>query len=268
MKMPVLFVGHGSPENAIEVNDYTRNWKKLAEAIPRPKTILCVSAHWSREDTAVTAMENPKTIHDFYGFPEELYRIKYAAKGSQEYAEKIIKLIQSVKVVKDYEWGFDHGTWSVLRNMYPKADIPVLQLSLSYYASLKKQYQIGRELKPLRDEGILIIGSGNLVHNLKKINYLGKPYDWAINFDQYIQKNLEDRTDEALINYTSEKISSLAHPTNEHYLPLMYILGASENESPQFFNEIFFAASISMRCALFGLNINKLKDWDLLKTKH
>ena len=256
MKMPVLFVGHGFPENALEVNVYTKNWKKLAEAIPRPKTILCVSAHWYREDTSVTAMENPKTIHDFYGFPEELYGIEYAAKGSLEYAEKIVKLIRSVKVKKNYEWGFDHGTWSVLRNMYPEADIPVLQLSLNYYASLKTQYQIGKELKPLRDEGILIIGSGNLVHNLMKINYSGKPYDWAIDFDKYIQKNLEARTDEVLINYTSEKTSSLAHPTNEHYLPLMYVLGAAENESPQFFNEIIFAASISMRCALFGLNIN------------
>jgi 4,5-DOPA dioxygenase extradiol len=255
MKMPVLFVGHGSPENAIDVNEYTVNWKKLAEIIPRPTAILCVSAHWTRKDTAVTAMENPKTIHDFYGFSEELYRIKYDVKGSPEHAKKIIKLIKSVKVDKDYEWGLDHGTWSVLIHMYPKADIPVLQLSLNYNASLKTQYQIGRELKPLRDDGVFIIGSGNLVHNLIKIDPLGKPYDWAIDFDKFMKKNLEARADEALINYTSEKISSLAHPTNEHYLPLMYALGATENESPQFFNESIFAASISMRCALFGLGL-------------
>jgi 4,5-DOPA dioxygenase extradiol len=140
--------------------------------------------------------------------------------------------------------------------MYPKADIPVMQLSLNYYASLKTQYQIGKELKPLRDEGILIIGSGNIVHNLMRINFSGKPYEWAIEFDKFIQKNLLARTDENLINYTSEKTSSLAHPTNDHYLPLIYTLGATEDERPQFFNESIFAASISMRCALFGLKIN------------
>lgn len=251
-KMPVLFVGHGSPENAIEDNEFTRGWKKIAELIPKPKAILCISAHWKQPDTAVTAMENPRTIHDFYGFPDELYRMEYRVKGSESIAGKIVSLIESVNASLDYKWGLDHGTWSVLAQMYPEKDIPVVQLSLNNSLSLEAHYQIGIELQSLRNEGILILGSGNLVHNLMQINFSGKPYDWAIQFDKFIKQNVESRNDKVLINYTSEKTSILAHPTNEHYLPFLYTLGASENEKAMFFNESIFAGSISMRCVLFG----------------
>ena len=250
--MPVLFIGHGSPENAIENNEFTRNWKKIASTIPRPEAILCISAHWLREGSAITGMEKPRTIHDFYGFPEKLYRVKYDVKGSPEYAKRIKQLVKSVRVELDYEWGLDHGTWSVLVNMYPEADIPVLQLSLDYYLPLEKQFQIGRELMSLRSEGVLVIGSGNIVHNLMAVNFQAKPYDWAVDFDNFVKHSLETRDDDALINYARQKSASLAHPTNDHYLPLLYVIGASETEKPQFLNEGVFAGSVGMRCAIFG----------------
>lgn len=251
-RMPVLFIGHGSPVNAIEDNEITRNWKIIARSIPKPKAILCVSAHWLKEGTAVTNMEKPKTIHDFYGFPEELYKIKYDAKGSPEHANLIRQLVKSVRIQLDYEWGLDHGTWSFAINMYPEADIPILQLSLDYYLPFETQYQIGREMKPLRDNGVLIIGSGNLVHNLMKIDFLTKPYTWALDFDRFVKRKLESRDDAALIDYTKQRSASSAHPTYDHYLPLLYVIGASENETPQFFNEGIFAGSISMRCVVIG----------------
>ena len=250
--MPVLFIGHGSPENALKDNEFTKNWKKVASSLPKPEAVLCISAHWLKEGTAVTSMKKPKTIHDFYGFPEELYGIEYAARGSTEYASLIKQLVKSVRVDLDYEWGLDHGTWSVLINMYPKADIPVLQLSLDYYLPLETQYQIGRELKPLREQGVLIIGSGNLVHNLMRIRFGEKPYDWAVDFDKFVKRSLELRDDPVLIDYSKQKSASLAHPTNDHYLPLLYTIGACEKEKPHFINETIFAGSVGMRCAIFG----------------
>jgi 4,5-DOPA dioxygenase extradiol len=251
--MPVLFMGHGSPMNAIEDNEFSDNWKKLAQSIPRPESILCISAHWVTEGTYVTAMDNPKTIHDFYGFPKELYEVQYRAKGSQDCANEIINTIKSVEVLPDYEWGLDHGTWSVLVKMYPKADIPVLQLSLDYDLSLDKLFQIGKELNQLRKKGVLIIGSGNVVHNLRMINMGGTSYNWAVDFDSFVKDSLEKEDYNALINYTNHKSSSLAHPTNEHYLPLLYVIGVVENEKPQFLNEGIFAGSISMRCVVYGM---------------
>lgn len=257
-KMPVLFVGHGSPMNAIEENEFSGNWKKIAGRIPRPAAILCISAHWLTEGTAVTAMERPKTIHDFYGFPEELYNVKYPAKGSPEHAKSIKKLVKTVAVGLDHEWGLDHGTWSVLRNMYPKAEIPILQLSLDYQLSPEKTFEIGKELGQLRKQGVLIIGSGNLVHNLMVINPGAKPYAWAAEFDNIVKDNLSSGDYENLINYTKYPSAALAHPTNDHYLPLLYVIGAAGNEKPKFFNEEIIWGSLSMRCVAFGMEKARL----------
>jgi 4,5-DOPA dioxygenase extradiol len=251
-RMPVIFIGHGSPENALEENEFTRGWKDLARSLPRPAAILSVSAHWLTEGTAVTAMAHPRTIHDFYGFPEPLYQINYPAAGSPDEAARIIKTVAGAKVHSDQEWGLDHGTWSVLVNMYPRADIPVLQLSLDYHLAPARQYRIGRELRTLRDEGILILGSGNLVHNLMAIDFRAAPYDWALEFDAFVERSLAARDDDALIQYARQKSARLAHPTSDHYLPLLYVLGATESETPRQFNQGFFAGSVSMRCAVFG----------------
>ncbi len=231
----------------------------VAEKIPKPKAILCVSAHWLSEGgSATTAMESPKTIHDFYGFPKELYEINFNAKGSPALAKQVKNLVKSVEVELDYSWGFDHGTWIVLRQMYPQASIPVVQLSVDMALPLQTQYNIGRELAPLRKEGVLIIGSGNLVHNLYEINTApnAKPFPWAVEFDEFVETSLENRDDEALINYEERKpkIARLAHPTDDHYRPLLYALGAAgEKEKPGFFSEGIFAASASMRSIAFGL---------------
>ncbi|HLD40484.1 MAG TPA: 4,5-DOPA dioxygenase extradiol [Candidatus Nanoarchaeia archaeon] len=256
-KMPVLFIGHGSPENAIEDNEFTRNWRKLAAQIPKPKAILCISAHWLQEGTAETSMEHPRTIHDFYGFPQELYQIKYPAPGSAKFAKKIKECVKTVPVSFDHEWGLDHGTWSVLKHMYPKADIPVIQLSLDYQLPLEKIFWIGKELSVLRTQGVLIIGSGNLVHNLMMFHPTSKPYSWAIDFDNFVKKSIQDSNYDQLLNYNQHPHAILAHPTNDHYLPLIYVLGAAEKEKAQFFNEKIVYGSISMRCVAFGME--KLK---------
>jgi 4,5-DOPA dioxygenase extradiol len=257
-RMPVIFIGHGSPENAIGLNEYNQNWKLLGEVMPKPRSIVCISAHWLiQEGTAVTAMDQPKTIHDFYGFPPELYRVSYPAKGSKETADLVQRTVKSVVVEPDTEWGLDHGCWSVLKNMYPDADIPVVQLSLNYNLPLEKHHAIGKELATLRDKGILIIGSGNIVHNLTMINRSGKPHPWALDFDKYIQDNLAQSDHDAIIHYIQNKSAQLAHPTNEHYLPLLYVIGASGKEKPQFFNEGMQYGSISMRSVVYGMK--KLK---------
>jgi len=252
--MPVIFVGHGSPENSIENNEFTKSWKELAKSIPKPKCILCISAHWLLDQTRITAMNKPKTIHDFYGFQDELYAINYPASGSKEFAESIKNKINTVKVELDQDWGLDHGTWSVLVHMYPKANIPVLQLSLNDDLPLNQHFEIGKELIKLRDEGILIIGSGNIVHNLMRMNPGGKPFDWAIEFDKWARDRLIKKDYDALINYSKQKSSHYAVPTNEHYLPLLYVIGASDDDEPMFLNEKIFYASLSMRCVIYGLN--------------
>jgi 4,5-DOPA dioxygenase extradiol len=249
--MPVIFIGHGSPENALDDNEFTQAWRKLAKSIPRPKVILCVSAHWLTEGTAVTAMRNPRTIHDFYGFPDKLYRVTYDTPGSPDLAFRIKYLVGAQL---DHEWGLDHGTWSVLMQMYPEADIPVVQLSLDYQMPLKIQMEAGIKLRVLRESGVLIVGSGNIVHNLMMINFAGKPFDWAVEFDKFVRINLEQSDFEALIDYSSQETASLAQPTNDHYLPLMFVIGASDGESPQFFNDKIFAGSLSMRCVAYSKN--------------
>jgi 4,5-DOPA dioxygenase extradiol len=251
-KMPVIFIGHGSPENAIEKNVFTEGWKKFARTLPRPKAILCISAHWVTPSNQITSMEEPRTIHDFYGFEEELYKVGYQAPGSTRYAKLIQKTLKSFNAKLNEDWGFDHGTWSIMRNLFPKADIPVIQLSIDYNLSLEDCFKLGQKLKRLRTEGILIIGSGNIVHNLMRLNPDSEPYEWATDFDSYIKESLEKKDYDSLINYTKHRSAFLAQPSNEHFRPLLYIVGAAEGEKPKFFNEIIYAGSISMRCAIFG----------------
>lgn len=256
-RFPVIFVGHGSPMNAITDNIYRDIWIKLGTELVKPKAILCISAHWLTEGvTAVTMMDKPKTIYDFYGFPSELYEVQYSAPGAPAYAKSIQKQVKMTSIQADFDWGLDHGTWSVLRNFYPAADIPVFQLSLDYSQPLQYHYNLAKELAFLRQKGVLIIGSGNLVHNLGQVRWEKKaePYDWAIEFDAFIKKNIEADNPEALINYTKlGPLAKLAHPTNDHYLPLIYILGLRDQaDKLGFFNEGFELGSLSMRSLIFG----------------
>jgi 4,5-DOPA dioxygenase extradiol len=251
--MPVLFIGHGSPMNAIESNEFTAEWKRIAEKIPKPKCILCISAHWLKDSTAVLSTKNPETIYDFYGFPEELYKVKYHAKGSLEYARVVKDTVKSVGVKLDDTWGLDHGTWSVLVNMYPKADVPVIQLSINPELPLDVHIQIGKELSVLKSQGILIIGSGNIVHNLGMMRFNGKPFPWAIEFDEHIRKSLETHNVEALLRYKQNRHGRYAVPTNDHYIPLLYVFGASGEEHPEFFCTSIFYSSLSMTCVAYGL---------------
>ena len=252
MMMPVLFIGHGAPTNALEKNEFTLIWENLAKKISKPKALLCLSAHWLKEGSAITAMKKPKTIHDFYGFPPPLYQLSYPAPGSPQLAKSIQKRIKTVSLQLDQEWGLDHGTWSVLMHMYPQADIPVLQISLDYLLPLEKMFKLGQELASLRQEGILIIGSGNLVHNLMVMQPGSKPYPWAVQFDQFVKENIKKGNYEQLLQYATHPAALKAHPTNDHLLPLFYILVAAGKDQPQFFNEKIEYGSVSMRCVVFG----------------
>jgi len=252
-RMPVIFIGHGSPMNSVEENEFTLSWKEIAKNIPKPKAIICISAHWTNDGTKVTMMANPKTIHDFYGFPKKLYDAKYPALGSPEIAKSIIDAVKTVKIKPDIDWGLDHGAWSVLINMYPKADIPVVQISLDESLPLEKHLKIGKELVRFRDEGVLIIGSGNLVHNLQAMDPAAKEYDWATSFDRFVKARLEEKDFNALTTYKKESSSRYALPTDEHYLPLLYALGASDGDEPKFYCEKIFYASVSMRCVVYGM---------------
>lgn len=250
--IPALFIGHGSPDNAFEDNDFTREWRRLAMTLPKPKAILAISAHWVTEGaTLVTSMAQPATIHDFYGFPEAYSLFRYRAPGAPDLAREITERITSVPVELDASWGLDHGTWSVLTHLYPKADIPVIQMSINTHLSEKEHWALGKELGALRDEGILILGSGNIVHHLGLIRWGGDPYDWATEFDATIKYTLKTKDFGSLINYQEIRHAHLAVPTSEHYLPLLYVLGASRDETPRFFNESIFASSISMTDVLF-----------------
>jgi 4,5-DOPA dioxygenase extradiol len=252
-KMPVLFVGHGSPMNVIEENEFVESWRAIGKTLPKPKAILCISAHWETRGTFVTAMENPKTIHDFGGFPKALYEIQYPAPGSPELAVKIKDNIKRTSVELDDQWGLDHGCWSVLKQMFPLANIPVIQLSLDHYQSARYHYELGKELSYLRNEGILIIGSGNLVHNLRMIDWEhieepGVGYDWAIDANEKMKNYILSNDHESLINYRSQGRSfDLAIPTPEHFLPLLYILALKdENENVSFSNNKCVGGSLSM----------------------
>ncbi len=252
-KMPALFVGHGSPMNAIEVNSFSTNWSKIAEQLPKPEAILSVSAHWTTDGTRVLAEEYPKTIYDMYGFPDELYRVVYKAKGAPELAN-MTKTMISKPVMLDNSWGFDHGTWSVLNKMFPKADIPVYQLSIDNNASAEEHFLIGQEISSLREKGVLLLGSGNVVHNLARLNWgMDGGYPWAQEFDDFIKNSITSRQYQNVIDYRSAgKASELAFFTTEHFYPLLYVLGASgESDSLKIFNDSCILGSLSMTCYLF-----------------
>ncbi|NTW14363.1 MAG: 4,5-DOPA dioxygenase extradiol [Candidatus Moranbacteria bacterium] len=254
--MPVLFIGHGSPENAFESNVFSQSWSALAESLPTPKAILSVSAHWTTSEnwnrgaTAVTAMPEPRTIHDFYGFPEHYYEFEYKTGGSPELAGRIRDLVTDVRIEEDSEWGLDHGTWSVLARMYPDADIPVVQLSLDESLSPESHFEIGKELSKLRDEGVLILGSGNVVHNLSALSTETHP--WATEFDSFVKECLISKDTDSLLGYERHPDAEMALPTDEHFLPLLYVVGAAGDNDPRFLNEMIFAGSISMRCVVYG----------------
>lgn len=254
--MPVLFIGHGSPMNALEQNAFTRMLEGLAKKIQKPRAILMISAHWMTEGTWVLGVDKPKTIHDFYGFPQALFDIQYPAAGSPEIAKLVQSAIVDPHINIDNEmWGLDHGTWSVLRHMYPKADVPVLQLSLYMARPPEYHFRIGQQLAKLREQGVLIIGSGNLVHNLRRIVWetYAKPHDWAVEFDAWLKIKIENRDFMALVqDYHSTEAGKLSIPTMDHFLPVHYILGAAESSDELRFEfEEIHNASISMRAFSF-----------------
>lgn len=255
--MPVLFVGHGNPMNAIEETPFVSAWRETAGQLPRPRAILCVSAHWETEGTFVTAMPNPRTIHDFYGFPDELYRVNYPAPGLPELAETVCELVRSTSVRPDstFSWGLDHGAWSVLRRMYPAAEIPVVQLSLDRTRPARWHYQMARGLLPLREQGVLVVGSGNLVHNLRLLTWDAvSPYPWASEFDRLVSEMILAGEGERLASYEAlGEAARFAVPTNEHYLPLLYALALREaDERVGFFAEGIVYGAISMRSLRIG----------------
>lgn len=229
-RMPALFLGHGSPMNVLEDNRYTRVWQQLGETLPRPRAILAISAHWYTRGTAVTAMSNPRTIHDFGGFPQALFDVRYPAPGSPALAQRVIDLLAPVAVQADQQWGFDHGSWGVLAKMYPQADIPLIQLSIDGTQPAAWHFALGRKLAALRDEGVMLVASGNVVHNLRTARWHGEntPYPWAESFNNYVKANLQwQGLDEQhpLVNYLAHEGGSLSNPTAEHFLPLLYVLG-------------------------------------------
>jgi 4,5-DOPA dioxygenase extradiol len=249
-RMPLLFVGHGSPMNGIEDNEFSQRWKNMGKELPAPRAVLCISAHWFTQGTFVTAMENPATIHDFYGFPKPLFDVQYPAPGNPILAKETSSLLHKTEVGLDHEWGLDHGTWSVVKNMYPEAKIPVLQLSLDYSKKPKFHYELAQELAVLRKKGVLIIGSGNMVHNLGIMSWQLKDtgYDWALESNEKFKELILDGNHEALINYESLGSSvQRSIPTPEHYLPLLYVLGLKEEkEEIKFFNDKTVMGSVSM----------------------
>jgi 4,5-DOPA dioxygenase extradiol len=256
-KMPVLFIGHGNPMNAIRDTPFTRTLHELGKRLPRPKAVLCISAHWMTEGTWITHMSNPKTIHDFYGFPQELFDIQYLAPGDPATAERISRDSSDPSIHPDNEiWGLDHGTWSVLRHMYPAADVPVLQLSLNIIQGPEFHFALGEKLKHLRREGILIVGSGNIVHNLRRINFTddARPFDWAVEFDAWVKERLQNRDYNAIVHdATQSTAGKLSIPTPDHWYPFLYTLGAAdEPDVLRFEHEGIENASISMRCLTLG----------------
>lgn len=253
-RLPVVFVGHGSPMTAVEENPFSPQWSAAARNIPRPEAILCVSAHWLTEGSFAATTARPEAIHDFWGFPQALYDVTYPAPGSPETAEAAMRAVKSAAVAPDPEWGLDHGAWCVLRAMYPEADIPVCQLSIDMHAAPEAHHAIGRELAPLRDDGVLILCSGNIVHNLGMLRRSEPPFDWAVEFDAAVRGAVERRADQELFDPAAfGKAGKLSVPTSEHYWPLLYALGAAAyGEKPRWFAEGFDLSSLSMRSAVFA----------------
>lgn len=257
--MPVLFVGHGSPMNGIEDNEFSRRWKQLAREIPQPKAVLVISAHWLSKGTKVTAMDFPPTIHDFGGFPQALSDVQYPAPGSLKVANETISLLHSVHAEQDHDWGLDHGAWTVVRHMYPEANVPVLQLSIDYSKGPQYHYDLAKELYSLRKKGVLIMGSGNMVHNLRMVAWdrLNEPefgFEWAYELNEKFKNLISDGNHQDLINFS--RISpdiALAIPTSEHYLPLIYSLGLqSDKDEVSFFNDKLVGGSLTMTSVKFG----------------
>lgn len=249
--MPVLFVGHGSPMNAIEKNKYSEAWKAMGKKLPKPRAILCISAHWFINGTYVHGSAHPKTIHDFWGFPKELYEMKYPCRGAPELAKEVQKLVKKCRVGWDLDWGLDHGTWSVMSRMFPEAKIPVFQLSLDLTKPSEYHYQLAKELAPLREMGVLIVGSGNLVHNLGRVRFDddSPPYDWAVEFDHLVRNLILNGDHKSLIAYEKlGKAALLSVPTPDHYWPLLYALGLQDmNDAVDFFAEGIALGNVSMR---------------------
>lgn len=257
-RMPVLFLGHGSPMNAIEENEFVSGFRTIAKDIPRPNAILCVSAHWETPGTFVTAMANPRTIHDFGGFPPELFAVQYPAPGSPELASETASLVTKTDVDLDDKWGLDHGAWSVIKHLYPKADIPVIQMSIDYRQPAQHHYELAREIKSLREKGVLIIGSGNMVHNLRMVDWrrLNESFgfDWASEANEKMKKHILNGDHQPLIDFRYQgRAFDLAIPTPEHYLPLLYSLALKEeSDSIALFNDKPLAGSLTMTSVKIG----------------
>ena len=258
-KIPVLFLGHGSPMNAIEENQFVQGFRNISREIPKPNAILCISAHWFTNGTFVTAMQNPKTIHDFYGFPKELFEVNYPAPGSPELAKETAALLLPEIVEEDHSWGLDHGAWSVIRHLYPNAEIPVIQLSIDYSKPPQYHFDLAKKLQKLREKGILIIGSGNIVHNLrmvdwKNINTVGAGWDWAIEAREKTNNWLLEGNFQNLIDYHRQGVAlQTAVPSPDHYLPLIYSLGLKEkSENLSLFNDELIGGSLSMTSVRIG----------------
>lgn len=257
--MPVLFIGHGSPMNGIEDNEFSQRWKSMAASIPVPKAVLVVSAHWLTRGTQITAMDFPKTIHDFAGFPQALYEVQYPAPGNPQLAKETIERIHSIPVMANHDWGLDHGAWTVVRHMYPQAQIPVLQLSIDYSKNGQYHYSLAKELVELRKKGVLIIGSGNMVHNLgmldwHKLNTDNYGYPWALQMNDTFKKLIHEGNHPSLIHYeTLGREAKLAIPTPDHYLPLLYSLALQQpNEEITFFNDKAVGGSLTMTSVKIG----------------
>ena len=258
-KMPVLFLGHGSPMNAIEENEFVRGFRSVAAGLPKPRAILCVSAHWETRGTFVTAMPNPPTIHDFGGFPKALFDVQYPAPGSPTLARETKALVRKTEVGLDDKWGLDHGAWSVIKHLYPKADVPVIQMSLDHYQTPEYHYELARELSSLRRKGIIIIGSGNMVHNLgmvawDKLNAVDYAYDWAREASEKMKRFILEGDHQSLVKFRSQgKAFELAIPTPEHFLPLLYTLALKdEKDEVSLFNDKAVAGSLTMTSVRIG----------------
>ena len=258
-RMPVLFLGHGNPMNAIEENEFVAGFRQVGKEIPRPNAILCISAHWETPGTFVTAMENPRTIHDFGGFPQALFDVQYPAPGSPQLAKETKSLVTKTSVGMDEKWGLDHGAWTVIKHLYPEADIPVIQMSIDYRQTARWHYDLASELSSLRQKGILIVGSGNIVHNLRmvawnRLNEVGFGYDWAIEANEKMKKGILSGDHEPLINFRLQgRAFDLAVPTPEHYLPLLYTLALQEkSEEVSLFNDHTLGGALSMTSVKIG----------------
>lgn len=257
--MPVLFLGHGSPMNAIEENIFVQGFRKTAALLPTPQLILCISAHWYTQGTFITGQSFPPTIHDFGGFPEKLYSIEYPAPGDPKMAQTVQSMLTPTSAPLDDHWGFDHGSWSVVKHLYPEANIPMIQMSIDHQLSPYAHWQLAQQLKSLRQKGVLIIGSGNIIHNLRmvdfhKINDIGYGYDWAQEAHTLFHQWITQRDTARLCHYEKEnKAIQLSIPTAEHYLPLLYSMGLSEaHEEPQIFNDHLLGGSLSMTSIKWG----------------